>query len=142
MFSRCPPWLPRAVWTDGRRWRGLALANHLMLLLCAATLLIGFFVVHNRTNRNVWPLILAPFLLYLINTITMRWYTRRWITSFHRRLIELDLRLCLNCGYQLHGLPDAHTCPECSQPYQFDDLVAAWQRWIRHMLDLRLINPT
>ena len=27
---------------------------------------------------------------------------------------------CLNCGYQLHGLPDP-TCPECGRAFDFDD---------------------
>ena len=26
---------------------------------------------------------------------------------------------CIHCGYDLTGLPDHHTCPECGRPYTF-----------------------
>jgi len=26
---------------------------------------------------------------------------------------------CIHCGYNLTGLPDHHTCPECGQPYSW-----------------------
>jgi hypothetical protein len=26
---------------------------------------------------------------------------------------------CIHCGYDLSGLPDNHTCPECGEPYSW-----------------------
>ncbi len=32
--------------------------------------------------------------------------------------------VCIHCGYNLNGLPDNYTCPECGLPYVFSDCIA------------------
>ena len=34
---------------------------------------------------------------------------------------EIKIRHCLHCGYDRLGLPDSLPCPECGQPFDFDD---------------------
>jgi hypothetical protein len=37
--------------------------------------------------------------------------------KLRRRLRQSDCMLCTHCEYDLSGLPDGGTCPECGSPY-------------------------
>lgn len=39
-------------------------------------------------------------------------HVRNW-----RRFARLGGRMCLRCGFDLRGLPDAGRCPECGEPF-------------------------
>jgi hypothetical protein len=36
-------------------------------------------------------------------------------------------RACIHCRYELTGLPDHYTCPECGRPYTFVDIDAYFE---------------
>lgn len=44
----------------------------------------------------------------------------------HRRARMADGRRCWGCGYDLEGLSDAGTCPECGRAFTITDLRARW----------------
>jgi hypothetical protein len=35
--------------------------------------------------------------------------------------------MCERCGYDLRGLPEGHTCPECGRQYDLNTTQAIWQ---------------
>ena len=35
---------------------------------------------------------------------------------------------CLNCGYNLEGLPEAHRCPECGQEFERGEVLRVLKR--------------
>jgi hypothetical protein len=47
-----------------------------------------------------------------------------------RRTRIHDCRVCSECGYLLHGLPDAGRCPECGVEYEWTKLKQQWQKWV------------
>lgn len=53
------------------------------------------------------------------------------ITRFARRIAESDGFLCLNCHYDLHGLPDVGECPECGEAYERSRLERLWNSWLQ-----------
>ncbi|MCK4623872.1 MAG: hypothetical protein KAV00_01065 [Phycisphaerae bacterium] len=56
----------------------------------------------------------------LADRITAKWRRRK-----HRGFrMKADPRRCIHCHYDLTGLPDHHTCPECGRPYTFTDIDA------------------
>jgi predicted RNA-binding Zn-ribbon protein involved in translation (DUF1610 family) len=58
------------------------------------------------------------------------------------RLKRAGYRMCLWCGYELVGLPDAHRCPECGTNYDIRRVQAAWKYWIgRRRLPKRAQTP-
>jgi hypothetical protein len=52
-----------------------------------------------------------------------------------RRLCEraeaANYELCLECGYELQGLPEIHQCPECGADYDKVKVRAVWQEWCK-----------
>lgn len=50
---------------------------------------------------------------------------RRFKKTVHAYAYEL----CLDCGYDLRGLPESHKCPECGQAYTKEHLRESWRRW-------------
>lgn len=140
IFRHDSRWLPRAVWLYGRRWRGLASINAAILAFIGMATLIGLVVAPERIISCFFPLVLM--IVGAINVFTMSRYKRWWMSSFYRHLKEQEFRVCLDCGYDLHGLPDAHVCPECSRPYEIAELADSWRDWIIDALDRRLIDPS
>lgn len=55
-----------------------------------------------------------------------------WLVNkrFVRSLEENGLRLCVECGHSLRGLPDQHVCPECGQAYRIIETERVWSRWL------------
>lgn len=52
------------------------------------------------------------------------------VMLFTRRIARSDGFLCLNCYYDLHGLADSGTCPECGEPYERARLERCWNYWL------------
>ncbi|MFN7020194.1 MAG: hypothetical protein ACK4WH_02550 [Phycisphaerales bacterium] len=53
---------------------------------------------------------------------------RVWL--FTKKIEASDGFLCLNCHYDLHGLPDSGDCPECGEMYERDRLERLWSIWL------------
>lgn len=43
----------------------------------------------------------------------------------------MNYEACLNCGYDLHNLPEQHKCPECGTAFEIQ---ATRQRWREFLL--------
>jgi hypothetical protein len=52
-------------------------------------------------------------LLPILYLVFFTWMYFRW----RERVRLTGGRRCPNCDYDVSGLPDAGTCPECSEPY-------------------------
>ena len=50
---------------------------------------------------------------------------------FRRRLQAIGYAACLNCGYELSGLPATHVCPECGRPFHINTVRATWRYYTR-----------
>ncbi len=50
---------------------------------------------------------------------------------FRRRLRAIEYAACLNCGYELSGLPSPHVCPECGRPFHIHTVRATWRYYTR-----------
>jgi hypothetical protein len=59
---------------------------------------------------------------FLIAYLILRRYERRVLA-----LVESDWRRCPACFYDLRGLANTGTCPECATPYDTAALQARWQ---------------
>lgn len=49
---------------------------------------------------------------------------------YARVVLQNRGRVCIRCGYFLHGIPDEHACPECGKPYRLEQLRAEWLGWM------------
>ena len=137
IYGPRPEWVPRAVWLHGRRWRRMAWLNGAVIVALVVGLILSPELPLNGPCFGMF----CVFIAWIINGMLIRRYKRWWVSSFYRRLRRLDFQICLDCGYDLHGLPEAHVCPECSRPYELNELTEAWRGWVVDALDLRLFDP-
>lgn len=54
----------------------------------------------------------------------------RFKRTWRQRILDADLRLCLSCGYDLHGSSESGNCPECGRRYRYKHLERLWSRWM------------
>ncbi len=75
-----------------------------------------------------WGLALGVLLIGA--AISLALVPRMLFRSFRTRLADNNLALCMNCGYALEGLPEAHKCPECGEGYDLTRVRANWDYWL------------
>ncbi len=90
---------------------------------------------------SVWMFAMPPagavglalvFLLMVIafgGLILLVMLTKRIKKRLESKVRAFDYKLCLQCGFPLVGLPGQHTCPECGQAYEVDQLRREWELW-------------
>ena len=90
-----------------------------ILLICVVPL--GFFI-----DTQVVAALLAvvtvvcaaaQYRLYRRDVEKMRWLEAR------------DFEVCIECGYELSGLPGEGNCPECGSPYTREQLKQLWTKF-------------
>ena len=118
MARQEPPWW-RPTWGDVARqlgWRWLlALPLGLMVVFMLVLPLIpGAFNV-------LWILGLKGLGLVAAIPIALAGWAIRGLVQARQE------PFCIHCGYDLSGLGDHHTCPECGRPYSLD-LIAEYRR--------------
>ena len=103
------------------RWYKPSLGQTLQLLgwrwvyfLPAAVMILalGFGLSH------LWflPLLIGSWKLMVIAIVVPTGYAIKNAKDILRNRKE---PFCIHCGYDLSGLPDNHTCPECGESYNF-----------------------
>ena len=106
-----PFWTP--TWTDTARslgWRWLLLAP----LLAIPIFMVWYIVTSSIRN---WGPFLAPGLKLAVLAIGV---IAGAAGTFMRKAVRARPEpFCIHCGYDLSGLPDDYTCPECGRHYLF-----------------------
>ena len=55
---------------------------------------------------------------------------RRSVKKAVQRALKEGGQSCLNCGYDLRGLPEKHVCPECGFEYDLESVRQAWRKMV------------
>lgn len=121
LFKR-PKFVPQPYFDRVKRYRITVL---LLAIVCLLAMIIVIWQVKFRFAQGVN--IFGQMLLWTLYGCWPGIEFRR----FKARLKQVDMRLCLGCGYILTGLPDDHRCPECGSPYKIEETRAAWDHWVR-----------
>jgi hypothetical protein len=130
VLNRRPQRVPNAFWAFSQSTRRLVVT-----LVCVA--IIGIIAVSysyvaslqgglKDPPRPFLLLCLPTFAVSLTNFVAWRRTARRYA----RIVRENGCQLCIECGYLLIGLPDAHACPECGTAYEFEELRRCWNTWL------------
>lgn len=102
-------WKP--TWRDS--WRYLGWRWVLFLPAAAVLCLLVATVLEFRMTQFVW--MLGPKLLIMI--LALPFMAAGY--ALKQGVAARTEPFCIHCGYDLSGLPDHHTCPECGVPYDF-----------------------
>lgn len=62
---------------------------------------------------------------FLLAAIAIAWRSRRMM----RAAQHAGHQLCIHCGYDMHDLPQATTCPECGSAYDREYAKVLWRTW-------------
>lgn len=126
-LHREPPALTRYV---HRRTQSVRVA---LLLVAGVNAMLGLAPYSGVALRSALPeelrtlgLLLLSFLVLVI-VLVDRWLNRLLRRLFVSRVMRLQGRVCLSCGYNLQGSPDDGRCPECGKPYCLKELRRAWK---------------
>lgn len=108
--------MPRQIWND-RRLTVIGLGSMLFLLFGSWAIL----------PRRITIYVLALNACLILISVIMRMLSdgRRG-----RQLKKENFRVCINCEYLLHGLPDSGRCPECGVEYEVHELKDEWMKWL------------
>ena len=109
--------IPRTVWSSFRNVRIL------LVVVVLFSFLLMFLLSNTKYNVGI---ILAP-----ISIGGISYYIRACMQKFSIELLNKKLFCCLDCGYDLNGLPDRHICPECGTNYDRDDTQEVWKNFIQ-----------
>lgn len=107
--------MPPQIWLYRRRyaWFGMIASSILMVLFfLEPTKTVWFVIIGQLVNGGTWAAI---------------WVARKRL----RKRVELEnYRMCIICGYLLHGLEDCGKCPECGTDYELGMLALTWRGWL------------
>ncbi len=97
-------------------------------------LLIAFCILELLRTGQQSRVVGIPLLLFLIFLITVTdWVAPRVFKTrarrFRKHVEAVELEVCVECGYDLVGLPDHHRCPECGIGYDKHEVRTIWQAW-------------
>ena len=99
-----------------------------IVVFCGLMLLVGFAgflgLLPVFRGKVGWVLSLQGVSLLLMVVLTV-WFISG-ILKMHREVRELKGLVCWQCGYCLHGLAEAGTCPECGKNYTAEELRRRW----------------
>lgn len=100
-----------------------------MWLLPAALVGVAAFIVPRVAGHSLPAVLGTVVLLFLVQTTCFygMWRVRR---DLLRRLREAGGRLCPGCEFDLRGLGDSGSCPECGRPFEIDAVRAQWRSFI------------
>ncbi len=130
VIGRVPRSMPSAFWRSLRWLRFILRVTTVCMAIWAALLLAALLVGKGLIHRFLeGGGILVIAVLVIVHSAILLYGFRYSVGRFHRFLRSHDLLVCLGCGYILKHLPSVHTCPECGEAYDFEDLRQTWQRW-------------
>ncbi len=136
LFDRCPAGEPRGFWAHLGGLRVTVRATGLAALALSVAMLVEIISKFGWGSRRISGSIILPFsVVIIVHSLVVAFGFRFARGRFKRDLIRNDWRICMACGYNLQGLPDHHSCPECGTEYDVDALTRDWQAWLeRHVV--------
>lgn len=132
LTGRCPNGMPNGAWKGVRVpmwpiWILFAIilvyGMQALLMLMHWEGIISISLVPSSQVMVAWSIavVVACICLWAIPHMRER--------RFHRAVLALHYEVCLNCGYNLTGLPAKHECPECGSTYQKEKVCQEWRAW-------------
>jgi len=85
--------------------------------LCVGTVFAGKRMAGGRIEgaSNLLLMLLGGLLFgCLVSYLPILWFSKRIRHSLRQQLRDAGIPVCIHCGYQLTGLPEAR-CPECGR---------------------------
>ena len=132
LWGWCPKGMPPAEWKSIRRPLWPILVTFMAMLTPCVIVLLYEAASAGLISKSVLPprrnmayVGLAPIAgcVFMVAIPTKR--QRR----FHEALRLLQYEACLQCGYDLRGLPNVHQCPECGTEYEKAEVRMVWKAW-------------
>ncbi|GMU34522.1 MAG: hypothetical protein AMXMBFR20_23940 [Planctomycetia bacterium] len=95
------------------------------------SLVFLIFAVAMHANGQILGSFWVVYAIFVLLLLSPKFTARRVKMRFARIVLENKGRVCQNCGFLLHGLPDRHECPECGNEYDVKSLRDSWLRWMK-----------
>lgn len=132
MTGRCPKGMPRGQWETVSRPKWPIWVSVLgVWSACAVLIMVTLDMARTglQAPRSVLVSMILVGILYSVSLGILWAIPRIRERRFERTVRTVQYEVCLNCGYSLHGLPEAHCCPECGTEYQKDAAREKWKSW-------------
>ena len=133
LFGRKPECVPPFAWRKVWPLRLVARTMMVTVLVYIGTLLIVYSgLLHYRIAGGLGEalfsieMFLASICVSYLVLVTAILTHSRW-RAVVRVCRVLGWAMCEQCGYDLRGLPERHTCPECGKQYDLNRTRAHWR---------------
>jgi len=123
-------WVQRELWRGAPVGRWVAVTMPYLLGAAGTALVFGMVVWPEQTLDAPWWVKVG----YLVIGLLPLWRVRRerqLRRAFAEKLAQCGYRVCPGCGYDLAGLPDPYTCPECGARFTLEGVAEFWKAWAR-----------
>ncbi len=129
LFNIKPKGVPRGAWILIRSPNWPAYTGCISIVIFLGTVLPSCMRTWQRlggTRISPFAGLLPMFAIGIAAPLVFGHRARR----FKKHVKERDYQLCINCGYDLVGLPQEYRCPECGGQYNMPEVKEAWQKWL------------
>lgn len=95
-----------------------------------ALVMVAVYLFFARMAWMPFRSVILQMAAILLASLLEWFFYGRYLSALKRRLREFQLAICLRCAYDLHGLPENHSCPECGESFALSDTREHWRKWL------------